>query len=608
MVPTELARRFPQLEIEGLLGRGGMGCVYRARQPQLDRLVALKILSLELSKDSAFVERFGREARALARLNHPHIVGVFDSGTAEGICYLLMEYVNGSNLRQRLTSGQLPAGLALPLLIQVCDGLDYAHNAGVIHRDIKPENILVDSNGRVKIADFGLAKLAGPSDLLLTGTQQVMGTPRYMAPEQIERPSSVDYRADIYALGVVLYELLTGELPLGRFTPPSHRARADARLDRVVLRALEKDPACRYQQARELKKDLEQVLQDTESRPESSAAASNTTAVLAPAPGIRFERTWLTWAGNLVRQHPLWLSVGLGVALALVVAILADGAGGNETVRPVEITIVSHSNLFYWWPVWVVGYVLGLLTLYDGQRLAIVPAQTEVYTNAVVEGDDQGGNRVKIESHREVLVVPDKKVLPLHDPPYLHVATNKSYGVLYACVLLLVIVFSNVPMQGIWSVAVIITIVLLFIIFQLSGAWKKTINTLALLHIYINAAGYFVISTGLLILWLMTLLFFDPQTYMVFTPGQLRARLEIGQAETAYDTSGMTIQRQRSDLFRHWILGLGSGDLMVNTAGPQAHHFDMPNVLFVGHKVRQIEQLLRKVEIAPQKSQAEKRN
>src|SRR5262249_36037670 len=160
------------------------------------------------------------------------------------------------------------------------------------------------------------------------------------------------------------------------------------------------------------------------------------------------------------------------------------------------------------------------------------------------------------------------------------------------------IVITNVPMRGLWSVVVIITIVLLSIIFQLAGWWEHIIDALTLLHVYINAAGYFTISLALLAIWLVTFIFFDPQIYMVFTPKQLRVRQEIGGGESAYDTTGMVLQKQRNDLFRHWVLGLGSGDLIVNTSGASAHHFDMPNVLFVGYKLKQIEQMLREVQLA----------
>src|SRR5207248_3444841 len=148
---------------------------------------------------------------------------------------------------------------ALAVVPQLCDALEYAHSQGVVHRDVKPENILLTRDGRVKIADFGLAKVADPAGVSLTGTRQAMGTPHYMAPEQWERPGEVDHRADIYALGVVLYELLTGELPLGRFDPPSQKIKLDIRIDDVVLRALAKEPDRRYQHAGQVKTDLERI-------------------------------------------------------------------------------------------------------------------------------------------------------------------------------------------------------------------------------------------------------------------------------------------------------------------------------------------------------------
>ena len=254
---SELAVLFPQLEILNTLGEGGMGVVYLARQRKLERLVALKILPRELAADPAFADRFLREAQALARLQHPNIVSLYDFGEAGGYYFLVMEYADGLNLRQILLRGDLKPREALAIVPQICEGLQYAHETGVIHRDIKPENVLVDRSGRVKITDFGLAKIldqAGPS-VTITGTGQVMGTPQYMAPEQLAN-SNVDHRADIYSLGVVFYELLTGNLPRGRFELPSRRIDVDVRLDEVVLRALEQDPDLRYQHARELKTDV----------------------------------------------------------------------------------------------------------------------------------------------------------------------------------------------------------------------------------------------------------------------------------------------------------------------------------------------------------------
>src|SRR5262245_21563657 len=272
---ADLARHFPGLEILGEVGRGGMGVVYKARQPDLDRLVALKVLPPEAGRDPAFAERFTQEARALARLTHPNIIAVYDFGRSGDLCYLIMEFVDGVNLRQLLGAGRLGPDQALAIVPQICEALQYAHGEGVVHRDIKPENLLLDRKGRVKVADFGLAKLLGPApaDGRLTGSRQVMGTLHYMAPEQVETPLQVDHRADIYSLGVVFYELLTGELPLGRFAPPSAKAPVDVRLDQVVFRALEKELSRRYQQASEVKTDLEAITAHVPARGSGAVAA-----------------------------------------------------------------------------------------------------------------------------------------------------------------------------------------------------------------------------------------------------------------------------------------------------------------------------------------------
>src|SRR5262245_14221097 len=275
--PEELAARFPQLDILELLGQGGMGAVYKARQRGLDRLVAVKVLPPQVGRDPAFAERFTREARALARLSHPNIVAVHDFGQADGLYYFVMEYVEGVNLRQTMRGGSLTSKDALAIVPQLCAALQFAHDEGIVHRDIKPENILLDRRGRVKVADFGLAKLLGhePAQDSLTASRQVMGTPRYMAPEQMEGSREVDHRADIYSLGVVFYELLTGELPLGRFAPPSQKVQVDVRLDEVVLRALEKDPGRRYQHASEVGTEVEAI-----------AAGARPAAPAATAPGV----------------------------------------------------------------------------------------------------------------------------------------------------------------------------------------------------------------------------------------------------------------------------------------------------------------------------------
>jgi hypothetical protein len=245
---------FPAYAIETLIGRGGMGAVYRARQRSLDRRVAIKLLPFELGVREDFAERFRREAEALARLNHPGIVAVHDFGQADdGHYFIVMEYVEGTDLAARLQeSGPLAPEEALAVVRQVCDALEYAHARGVVHRDIKPGNILLDAEGRVKVTDFGLAQLAGDEPrTALTVTGALLGTPEYVAPEQAQAGAVVDARADIFSVGVMLYELLTGQLPRGVFRRLPERA-----LDRVVTRALQSDPALRYATLGELRADL----------------------------------------------------------------------------------------------------------------------------------------------------------------------------------------------------------------------------------------------------------------------------------------------------------------------------------------------------------------
>ncbi|MFO1501759.1 MAG: protein kinase [Verrucomicrobiota bacterium] len=289
---AELASLFPRLQILELIGRGGMGAVYKARQTQLNRLVALKILPPSLGSDPAFAERFTREAQALAQLNHPGIVTLHEYGEAGGLPYFLMEFVDGVNLRQLLASRRLSPREALAIVPQICDALQFAHDHGIVHRDIKPENILLDRAGRVKVADFGLAKLAGqdgdlPGDVgaavgavALTEHGRVMGTPNYMSPEQMEHPNDVDHRADIYALGVVFYQMLTGELPAQQLQPPSKKVQIDVRVDEIVLHALEKEPGRRYQHASVLKSDLETVTSSGRPAAGDRPPAFSTTAVL----------------------------------------------------------------------------------------------------------------------------------------------------------------------------------------------------------------------------------------------------------------------------------------------------------------------------------------
>ena len=302
---AEIASAFPELEVLGHLGTGGMGCVYRVRERDSGRISALKVLPRELAADPAFVERFEREARTLSRLRHPHIVGVHGFGQAGGFCFLLMEFVDGANLRQALRSGRFTPQQALALIPPICEALQAAHAQGVLHRDIKPENLLLDAEGRVKIADFGIAKLLeGPGAsaaeaYTLTRTGARIGTPHYMAPEQVETPEQVDHRADIYSLGVVFYELLTGELPLGRFPAPSIKAGLDARVDDIVFRALAKERDLRQQTADQVRAEVE-GLAETGSQERDE-----------PAKRVSIWRRFGPWTGSRVVR---------AVAVALVAA------------------------------------------------------------------------------------------------------------------------------------------------------------------------------------------------------------------------------------------------------------------------------------------------
>lgn len=254
-----------------------------------------------------------------------------------------------------------------------------------------------------------------------------------------------------------------------------------------------------------------------------------------------------------------------------------------------EVRIFAHSMLLYWWPVWAVGLLMAGLTWWDGHRLAIVPPGTQV-----VEG---------VNGDREALVLPAGARLP-RDPatgkprePTVRVASRSGYGVVFIVVLLVVVFITNVPIRGLWSVIAVVTVVLGAVILALAGWWDDILDALGQSHVYINAFGYLAISVPLLVLWLIVVLFFDRRTYMVFTPGQLRVCQEIGDGELASDTTGMVVSKRRSDLFRHWLLGLGSGDLIVKTAGAKPQQFEVHNVLFVTSKLRLIQEMVKTREV-----------
>jgi serine/threonine protein kinase len=353
----QVTAAFPQLEILSLIGQGGMGFVYKVRQPRLDRVVALKILPQSLAAAPEFAERFTREGRLLARLNHPNIVTIHDFGQANGFFYLLMEFVDGVNLRQAMRAGKFTPEQALAIVPKICEALQFAHNEGILHRDIKPENILLDSKGRVKLADFGIAKLMGAvppgsgvtsvggssaphpatknPTVALTETGKIIGTPNYMAPEQIEKAATVDHRADIYSLGVVFYEMLTGELPLGKFQPPSQKVQVDVRFDEVVLHALEKEPARRYQQISEVKTAVDAITSGgmpVAGRVPSRGAEPASTAA-NPAGSANGSRSWR----GLAIAAFVGLVVILLVALTLLSFVIARASRAREQAVRAEM-------------------------------------------------------------------------------------------------------------------------------------------------------------------------------------------------------------------------------------------------------------------------------
>jgi predicted Ser/Thr protein kinase len=350
----EVAKLFPQLEILAFIGKGGMGAVFKARQPALDRFVALKILPSQAASGPGFAERFNREARALARLNHPNIVAVYEFGQTSGLPFFLMEFVDGLNLRQLERAGKLSSRQALQIVPQICEALQFAHDEGIVHRDIKPENILLDKKGRVKIADFGIAKIMGrAADVTLTETNAAIGTPQYMAPEQVEKPQTVDHRADIFSLGVVFYEMLTGELPLGKFAPPSRKVVVDVRLDDVVLRALEKEPELRYQHASQVKSAVDTIASTAPPPPPPDAEVLDI--------GSCMRRAWA------LVQSDFWPIIGVTAFMVLLLQAAWSTAIGFFAGGP----LAGGLSLYYLKK--IRGERATLETAFSGFSLAFVP-------------------------------------------------------------------------------------------------------------------------------------------------------------------------------------------------------------------------------------------
>jgi hypothetical protein len=262
--------------------------------------------------------------------------------------------------------------------------------------------------------------------------------------------------------------------------------------------------------------------------------------------------------------------------------------------RPQELVVVSHSPLFYWWPVWAVGFMMAGLTYWNGYQVAFVPPGTVAQRGTRVEGFD---------GPRDVLIAPAGRALPvesesdeLKQPRLLMVASNNP-GIIWALTLCLVIVTSNVPLRGMWSLLTIMVVGFTTILLAILGLWDPILRAIQVIDIHITAFSYLSISLFLFVVWLVTFLLFDRMAYAVFTRGQLRVRVAISHGETVYDTRGMVVERHRDDLFRHWLLGFGSGDLTVRTSGSNGQQLQLPNVLGIGRKLALIHTMLQEREV-----------
>ncbi len=340
----EMQAMLPQYKFVALLGRGGMGAVYKAVQVSLGREVAIKVLPADLCEDEEanFVERFKSEARLMAKLNHPAIVDVYEFGeTADGLLYLAMEFIDGTDVaRMILSQGRLDPKHALAITAQVCDALACAHQSGIIHRDIKPANILIADDGTVKVADFGLAKLSDPALSGLTKTNMAVGTPDFVAPEALIPGMLLDGRADLYSLGVTLYQMLTGELPRGLWSMPGEKAGVDPRFDAIIRKALQTDREARYSSAWEIRQELDLILTTPPPLPVEAGPVEN-----APAPSISRLRAWMALLiVLLVGGVIVWLSTGqLKPSAALADLVTAPGEKPSAELLPLDLSFGGHS-------------------------------------------------------------------------------------------------------------------------------------------------------------------------------------------------------------------------------------------------------------------------
>ena len=348
----------------GQIGQGGMATVYKAYQPSMDRHVAIKVLPSQLAETQEFVTRFQQEARTIARLEHPHILPVFDYGETDGLTYFVMRYLEAGTLKERMANGRpLPLPEVDRIFTQLTEALSYAHGRGVVHRDLKPANALVDEHGNLFLTDFGIAKILESASPRLTQTDAIMGTPAYISPEQAQA-KAVDQRSDIYSLGIILYEMVTGQVPFAADTPlaiilkhvsdplpPPSRVKADISpaIEKVILKALAKDPQDRFETAAEFLSAWKRALAEAENetaKPETSpqlqtvAVQSNPKPTIAETPQPKSGRS-VGWIAGCLVALCLLAVVGGGGLYALSNAGFFSGLGSpTSTSVPTESAVI----------------------------------------------------------------------------------------------------------------------------------------------------------------------------------------------------------------------------------------------------------------------------
>lgn len=275
---------------------------------------------------------------------------------------------------------------------------------------------------------------------------------------------------------------------------------------------------------------------------------------------------------------------------------------GADVVPDKEIRVFGHTNLTYWWPVWLLGFLFAGLTYMDGHVMAVVPAGTTVEKAKTIPGE---------AGPRDVLVAPPGTEVPAQpkavdgeNQPRLLVANSNNYGVIFVMTILLVVVFTNITVRGLASIIVIAALIIATLVLAQFHLWDDIFRWVGGLDIRMNAGGYLAVALPLFLVWVFATFVYDRYVYLIVTRGQIRIRQDVGDGEVAVDTNAVVLEKKRNDLFRHWLLGLGSGDLHVKTGGPANLDFDLPNVAFIGSKLTRIQNLIREREIAPQAASA----